>query len=216
MSDDNNHDITLDSTAFSLHFRNIAPPTDHSANSTECLRTPTRDTFPMMSQRFLVEGDQTENLTRCSVGQVSNISEDLNKITPIVGRSHNCDYEKLSERLEAFLDRVNLSKKHYSPNGDHNACSSQADEVGDIREPEKDRTKIDNQNPLYDDPTHFIHNTFTPMGKSTSNVSLLSAEVKALTSHSNGEKMQRRVVSRMLLALLCNFISRNFGLDALV
>lgn len=199
--DNNNHDITLDSTAFSLHFRNIAPPDDRSANSAGSLRTPRGDTMANMSLGFLVRSDQTEELTsKCSVGEMSTVSGDWNKINLNVGGSHSHDYGKLSLTLEALMDEVNLRMLQNPPIRDCRFItpSCQTEEVKGIWKPLKDGEEVSNQNPCFEDPGTIIHSV-SPMGHPISNESLLRAKAKALTIHSNGEKIKVGSANVMLL-----------------
>ncbi|XP_020599035.1 uncharacterized protein LOC110038514 [Phalaenopsis equestris] len=191
MADDNNHDITLDSTAFSLHFRNIAPPDDQSANSVGSLRTPTVETPPCIPMGFLVGRDQTEELSnKCSVRQTSNVSGDWDKINLVVGGS--LSYGKLSLTLGALMDEVNLRMQHNSPIIDHRFITStcRTDEVEGIRNPLQDGEQFGNPNSCDDDPGSIMHSSVSPMGHSVSNESLLHAKAKALTNYQNGEKIK--------------------------
>ncbi|KAL0904643.1 hypothetical protein M5K25_026772 [Dendrobium thyrsiflorum] len=198
MPDDNNHDITLDSTAFSLHFRNIAPPDDQSVNSAGSLRTPIGDTMPTMPLGFLVGSDQTEELSsKCSVGEKSNVSGDQNSINLNIGGSHSYEYGKLSYTLEALMDEVNLRMQQKSPIGDCRfiISNSQTDEVGGIRKLWKDGEEVGNQNSCCDEPGHAIPCSVSPMGLPISNESLLHAKDKALASHSNSEQIKEMFYS---------------------
>ncbi|XP_020678447.1 uncharacterized protein LOC110096713 isoform X2 [Dendrobium catenatum] len=193
MPDDNSHDITLDSTAFSLHFRNIAPPDDQSVNSAGSLRTPIGDTMPTMPLGFFVGSDQTEKLSsKCSVGEKSNVSGDRNNINLNIGGFRSHEYGKLSHSLEALMDEVNLRVQQKSPIGDCRfiISSSQTDKVGGIRKLWKDGEEVGNQNSCCDEPGHVIPCSVSPMGLPISNESLLHAKDKALASHSNSEQIK--------------------------
>ncbi|KAH7660259.1 hypothetical protein IHE45_16G087200 [Dioscorea alata] len=109
MSDDNNHDITLDSTAFSLHFRNIAPPDDRTANSVGSVRTPTEASMPADSSNFMVPTGHKKPIPhrKLSNGKIGGSASDSNNMSLIMENPNRYDYGKISPRLEALLAEVN-------------------------------------------------------------------------------------------------------------
>nr|CAD1839370.1 unnamed protein product [Ananas comosus var. bracteatus] len=109
MSEDSNHDITLDSTAFSLHFRSIAPPDDRSANSAGSLRTPTTDTVPT-SSRNLGEPAGFKKIfanSKLSDGKASANRDGFSDMSLVADNPSRYDYGRLSPTLEALLNEVN-------------------------------------------------------------------------------------------------------------
>ncbi|KAJ0989718.1 hypothetical protein J5N97_008074 [Dioscorea zingiberensis] len=118
MSDDNNHDITLDSATFSLHFRNIAQPDDRTANSAGSLKTPTEVSMPDDSSNFMVPTGLKKPLTHSkhSNGKIGGSASDSNNMSLIMENPNRYDYGKISPKLEALLAEVDRSIKPDSPN----------------------------------------------------------------------------------------------------
>ncbi|KAM0942560.1 hypothetical protein DsansV1_C14g0128381 [Dioscorea sansibarensis] len=126
MSDDNNHDITLDSTAFSLHFRNIALPDDRTANSMGSVRTPTEVSMPADSGNFMVPTGRKKHIphSKLSNGKIGGSASDSNNMSLIMENPNRYDYGKISPRLEALLAEVNRSIEPDSPSTDYRVVTS--------------------------------------------------------------------------------------------
>ncbi|RRT67531.1 hypothetical protein B296_00036270 [Ensete ventricosum] len=146
MSDDSNHDVTLDSTAFSLHFRNIALADDCTACSTRSMRTPTGDAttadaasiiVPTGSKNPFVGSKLFAGNLNGSVGGSSNMSL-------IEEKSSKYDYEKLSPTLVNLLDQVNRSLQTRSPKSAKKviASDSHLSEVSGVKEYGENETPI--------------------------------------------------------------------------
>ncbi|CAO2166460.1 unnamed protein product [Urochloa humidicola] len=102
MSEDDNHDITMDSKTFSMYYRNIAPPEDCTANSAASLMTP-----DMASKGHLKE------LTISDPGRTSNSGRtDMSLLT---GNSRSYNYGKLSHTLNSMLKEVKAAQQTESP-----------------------------------------------------------------------------------------------------
>ncbi|KAJ6813141.1 uncharacterized protein M6B38_147350 [Iris pallida] len=145
MSDDNNHDITLDSTAFSLHFQNIARPEDCSANSSRSLRSPTEYLVPTDSPGFVVPKGfiQQVPLSRLSDGKMSDTAGNSTNMSIIVENPDRYDdYGKMSPTLEALLTEANKRTHHDSPSNAVGSLTSKVcdDEVAVAKESGKDDT----------------------------------------------------------------------------
>ncbi|KAF2284740.1 hypothetical protein GH714_029774 [Hevea brasiliensis] len=99
---DDNHDITMDSTAFSMHFHSLAR--SDSGGNTLVEKTPSHVSTPSDSGSFMV-------LTRAKklIPQVSLPFEkvsggrDSNEMSLVGEKPYNYDYGKLSPTLEALL-----------------------------------------------------------------------------------------------------------------
>ncbi|OAY76142.1 hypothetical protein ACMD2_17306, partial [Ananas comosus] len=103
MSEDSNHDITLDSTAFSLHFRSIAPPDDRSANSAGSLRT-------LRQIQNLGEPAGFKKIfanSKLSDGKASANRDGFSDMSLVADNPSRYDYGRLSPTLEALLNEVN-------------------------------------------------------------------------------------------------------------
>uniref|UniRef100_I1Q3J0 Knl1 C-terminal RWD domain-containing protein n=1 Tax=Oryza glaberrima TaxID=4538 RepID=I1Q3J0_ORYGL len=105
MSEDGNHDITLDSETFSMHYRNIAPPDDFSVNSVGSLRTPnSASTGPLKEQ------------TGSGYGVKSCNSHDaLTDMSLLADNPERYDYAKLSPTLSNLLQQVEDVHELISP-----------------------------------------------------------------------------------------------------
>uniref|UniRef100_A0A0E0HTB9 Knl1 C-terminal RWD domain-containing protein n=1 Tax=Oryza nivara TaxID=4536 RepID=A0A0E0HTB9_ORYNI len=105
MSEDGNHDITLDSETFSMHYRNIAPPDDFSVNSVGSLRTPnSASTGPLKEQ------------TGSGYGVKSCNSHDaLTDMSLLADNPERYDYAKLSPTLSNLLQQVENVHELISP-----------------------------------------------------------------------------------------------------
>ncbi|KAG1326727.1 hypothetical protein COCNU_01G006610 [Cocos nucifera] len=126
ISDDENHDVTLDSTTFSLHFRNLALPDDHTANSAGSIRTPTGDTVPADSVNHMVPAISKKLLSRSKLsdGKLSGSGGGSSNMSLIMNDTRRYDYAKLSPTSEALLGEVNKCMQSDSPNGDSRIMTS--------------------------------------------------------------------------------------------
>ncbi|XP_015694078.1 uncharacterized protein LOC102715492 isoform X2 [Oryza brachyantha] len=96
MSEDGNHDITLDSETFSRHFRSVAPPDDCSINSVGSLRTPnSASTGPLKEQT----GSGYD-------GKSYNSRDALTNMSLLADNPERYDYAKLSPTLSNLLRKV--------------------------------------------------------------------------------------------------------------
>lgn len=118
MSDGNNHDITLDSTAFSLHFHNIAPLEDRTANSVRSIRTPTEEAVPDVTSSLIVPRGFKKPFihSQLSSADLSESLDNSNNMSLIDDKSKKYDYGKLSPSLEKLLIEVDKSIQPKSPN----------------------------------------------------------------------------------------------------
>lgn len=105
MSEDDNHDITMDSRTFSLHFRNIAPPDDCTANSAASLMTPNTAS----------EGPLKE-LTASNPATTSINGRDmLTDMSLLSGNPRTYDYDKLSPTLSSMMKKIKRNQQANSP-----------------------------------------------------------------------------------------------------
>ncbi|RCV22435.1 hypothetical protein SETIT_4G220500v2 [Setaria italica] len=102
MSEDDNHDITMDSRTFSMHFRNIAPPDDCTANSAASLMTPNTESKGPLKELTVSDPGKT-----LSSGQTDM---SLLNVNP---RSYN--YGKLSPTLSSMIQKVKVGQQTESP-----------------------------------------------------------------------------------------------------
>nr|XP_010942553.1 uncharacterized protein LOC105060513 isoform X2 [Elaeis guineensis] len=156
ISDDENHDVTLDSTTFSLHFRNLAPPDDRTTNSAGSIRTPTGDTVPADSGNHMVPARSKKLLShsKLSDGKLSGSGGGSSNMSLIVNDTHRYDYAKLSPTSEALLSEVNKCMQSNSPNGDSRIMTSD-EHIGVVpvaKESEKDEGHVSNVAALDDVP----------------------------------------------------------------
>ncbi|XP_078443091.1 uncharacterized protein LOC144712694 isoform X3 [Wolffia australiana] len=100
VSDDNNHDITLDSTAFSMHFSSVLPSDDHTINSVGTPRTPTGMSLTNTSRSPLLSTEAGERTPRFELRKANGYSSDM---TLVQERKNNYDYGKLSPTMEGLL-----------------------------------------------------------------------------------------------------------------
>ncbi|XP_022952683.1 uncharacterized protein LOC111455306 isoform X1 [Cucurbita moschata] len=107
---DDNHDVTMDSTAFSMHFRSLAESdsgrelkTPTAIRSAFGERTPTRNTMPTnsdsfmtltMADKLILPSSQSGDLVR---------SEDSNAMSIVGENSNKYDYGRLSPSFDALL-----------------------------------------------------------------------------------------------------------------
>ena len=107
---DDNHDVTMDSTAFSMHFRSLAESdsgrelkTPTAIRSAFEERTPTRNTMPTnsdsfmtltMADKLILPSSQSGDLVR---------SEDSNAMSIVGENSNKYDYGRLSPSFDALL-----------------------------------------------------------------------------------------------------------------
>ncbi|XP_078443090.1 uncharacterized protein LOC144712694 isoform X2 [Wolffia australiana] len=103
VSDDNNHDITLDSTAFSMHFSSVLPSDDHTINSVGTPRTPTGMSLTNTSRSPLLSTEAGERTPRFELRKANGYSSDM---TLVQERKNNYDYGKLSPTMEGLLAKV--------------------------------------------------------------------------------------------------------------
>lgn len=103
MSEDDNHDITMDSRTFSLHFRNIAPPDDCTANSAASLMTP--DVASKGLSKELTVSDPTS----------SNVRETLTDMSLLTSNPRSYDYGKLSPTLNNMMQKIKGGQQTNSP-----------------------------------------------------------------------------------------------------
>ncbi|XP_074561835.1 uncharacterized protein LOC141818186 [Curcuma longa] len=114
MSDGNNHDITLDSTAFSLHFRNIAPADDRTTNSVGSTRTPTNAAVSDGTDSVIVP-KKPFVCNKLSPADLGGNADDSSTMSLIEEKSRKYDYGKLSPTLEKLLNEVDRSMQSNSP-----------------------------------------------------------------------------------------------------
>ncbi|XP_012089606.1 uncharacterized protein LOC105647985 [Jatropha curcas] len=99
---DDNHDITMDSTAFSMHYRSLAR-SDSGVNAFE-EKTPTRITTPSDSGSFMVLTKAKKLIPQVSLhAERASGSNDSNHMSLIGENPRNYDYGRLSPTLEALL-----------------------------------------------------------------------------------------------------------------
>ncbi|XP_062178997.1 uncharacterized protein LOC133883639 isoform X2 [Phragmites australis] len=105
ISEDDNHDITLDSKTFSLHFRNIAPPDDCTTNSAGSLRTPNTTSKGLL-----------EELNVSEPGRKSSSGRDaLTDMSLLTGNPRSYDYSKLSPTLNSVMQKIKQVQQTKSP-----------------------------------------------------------------------------------------------------
>ncbi|CAL5039313.1 unnamed protein product [Urochloa decumbens] len=102
MSEDDNHDITMDSKTFSMHFRNIAPPDDCTANSAASLMTP-----DMASKGPLKE------LTVSDPGRT--LISGSSAMSLLTSNSRSFNYGKRSDLLGSMIQKVIGGQQTESP-----------------------------------------------------------------------------------------------------
>lgn len=132
---DNNHDITMDSTAFSLHFRHLMQSDEQASNSEGNFKTPTGlhiafgektsgDSMQTNDENFMVLTGIKKLIPHYTSDGRSNAGGDSNDMSLIVENPNKYDYGKLSPRLDALLtevqhasvsNQINISKSPKSP-----------------------------------------------------------------------------------------------------
>eukprot|EP00268_Persea_americana_P036753 TRINITY_DN36275_c0_g1_i2.p1 TRINITY_DN36275_c0_g1~~TRINITY_DN36275_c0_g1_i2.p1 ORF type:complete len:1253 (+),score=254.54 TRINITY_DN36275_c0_g1_i2:148-3906(+) len=132
---DNDHDITMDSTAFSLHFRNLMQSDEQRSNSEGNFKTPTGvhltfgeetcgDSMQTNGENFMVLTGVKKMIPHYTSGGRSNGGGDSNDMSLIVENPNKYDYGKLSPGLDALLaevqhvsvsNQINISKSPKSP-----------------------------------------------------------------------------------------------------
>lgn len=105
MSEDDNHDITMDSRTFSLHFRNIAPPDDCTAYSAGSLMTPNTASEGPLKELT------ASNPARASI----NGRDTLTDMSLLSGNPRTYGYDKLSPTLNSMMKKIKGSKQTNSP-----------------------------------------------------------------------------------------------------
>jgi hypothetical protein len=105
MSEDDNHDITLDSRTFSMHFLSTAHPQDFTANSVGSLRTP-----DMASKGPLEELNVSEPGRKLSSGH-----DALTDMSMLTGDPRTYNYGKLSPMLNVVMQKIEQGRQRNSP-----------------------------------------------------------------------------------------------------
>jgi hypothetical protein len=105
MSEADNHDITLDSRTFSMHFLSTAPPQDFTANSVGSLRTP-----DMASNGPLEELNVSESGRKSSRGH-----DALTDMSMLTGDPRTYNYGKLSPMLNVVMQKIEQGRQRNSP-----------------------------------------------------------------------------------------------------
>lgn len=99
MSEDDGHDVTLDSRTFSMHFNNVVPPDDFSAHSAGSLRIlNSESTTPLMD----LTGSQS---VKSSTGR-----DALTDMSVCADNPERYDYTKLSPTLSNLLQEAQEQK----------------------------------------------------------------------------------------------------------
>lgn len=107
---DDNHDITMDSTAFSLHFRSIVRSESGDLNTSTGVhlaseeKTPCQTTMPSDLESFMVltKAKKLKSPSRSPVNKSSG-GRDSNDMSLVGESMHRYDYGRLSPTLEAIL-----------------------------------------------------------------------------------------------------------------
>ena len=102
ISEDDNHDITMDSTTFSMHFRNIDPPDDCTANSAASLMTPNVESKEPLKE-----------LTASDPGRT--LSSDRYDMSLLTGSPRSYNYGKLTPTLNSMIQKVKGGQQTESP-----------------------------------------------------------------------------------------------------
>ncbi|KAG9448508.1 hypothetical protein H6P81_008473 [Aristolochia fimbriata] len=119
----NQQDVTLDSTAFSLHFRNLMPSSDRFSPSQHC-HTPTKlppeldEKTPTAKSEPTIEGSLIvltgkKLVSRSSSAGKSSIGDEFSDVSLKVTDPNRYDYGKISPELEALLAK-SVSELHPS------------------------------------------------------------------------------------------------------
>ncbi|KAG2612731.1 hypothetical protein PVAP13_4KG303800 [Panicum virgatum] len=102
ISEDDNHDITMDSTTFSMHFRNIDPPDDCTANSAASLMTPNVESKGPLKE-----------LTASDPGRT--LRSDRYDMSLLTGSPRSYNYGKLTPTLNSMIQKVKGGQQTESP-----------------------------------------------------------------------------------------------------
>ncbi|CAN6163512.1 unnamed protein product [Urochloa humidicola] len=98
MSEDDNHDITMDSKTLSMHFRNIAALDDCTGNSAASLMTPDMASKGPLKELIVSDPGRTSNSGGTDMSLLTDNS-----------RSYN--YGKLSHALSSVLEKVKVGQQ---------------------------------------------------------------------------------------------------------
>ncbi|XP_042520558.1 uncharacterized protein LOC122094027 isoform X2 [Macadamia integrifolia] len=165
---DDNHDITLDSTAFSMHFRSLVhsssggdfkTPSRHHLPFEE--RTPSETSMPTNQSSFMALTGIKKPLPHCSVsdGKSSGVCES-NDMSLVVENPHRYDYGRLSPTLGALLAEGGKDLHGISVSNDNEISNSSNCLSRDSRFPTFDRLKS-NSKDLKDSGSEELHNIVT-------------------------------------------------------
>ncbi|KAL6603848.1 hypothetical protein ACP70R_044209 [Stipagrostis hirtigluma subsp. patula] len=105
ISEDDNHDITLDSRTFSLHFRNVAPSDDCTANSAASLMTPNPASTESAMELIVSEPGVKSSGGRGTFTDMSLFTDDH--------ESH--DYAKRPPTLNNLVQKIKAVQQTMSP-----------------------------------------------------------------------------------------------------
>ncbi|KAA3474769.1 Cytochrome P450 [Gossypium australe] len=102
---DDNHDITMDSTAFSMHFRSIARSESGDFNTSMGVPLPSEEKTPFQAR---TSSDLESFMVLTEVGKLKSplavpINRDSNDMSLVGESMHRYDYGRLSPALEALL-----------------------------------------------------------------------------------------------------------------
>ncbi|XP_043688522.1 uncharacterized protein LOC122639690 isoform X2 [Telopea speciosissima] len=164
----NNHDITLDSTAFSMHFRSLAQsvsggefktPSAHHLSFEE--RTPSETSMPTNQSSFMTLTGVKKPLPHCSVldGKSSGVCES-NDLSLVEENPHRYDYGRLSPTLGAFLAEGSKDLHVISVSNDTEISNSSKSLSRNSRFPMFNRCKS-NYKDLKDSGSEELHNIVT-------------------------------------------------------
>ncbi|XP_065873629.1 uncharacterized protein [Euphorbia lathyris] len=98
---DDNHDVTMDSTVFSMHYRSLAR-SDSGGNTFE-EKTPSQVTTPSDFGSSMVLTKVKKMIPRFSLSEKFSGGRDSNDMSLVGENPHNYGYEKLSPKLEELL-----------------------------------------------------------------------------------------------------------------
>ncbi|XP_077237549.1 uncharacterized protein LOC143879198 isoform X2 [Tasmannia lanceolata] len=110
-----NHDVTMDSTAFSLHFRSLVQSDKRLSNAEGNFRTPTGDNLPFSEKTptgdslpgnpdsFMLLTGIKKPIAHCVSDGKSNTGSDSDYMKSVVANPHKYDYGRLSPSLDALL-----------------------------------------------------------------------------------------------------------------
>lgn len=130
---DDNHDLTMDSTAFSMHFRSLAR--SDSGGNTLVEKTPSHICTPSDSGSFMVLTKAKKLIPQVSLPFDKNSGgRDSNAMSLVVESPHNYDYGKLSPTLEALLAEGSKNLQDSSVSDYNNKKSLQRSELSTFDE----------------------------------------------------------------------------------